>query len=158
MTTIINIKLFTGNIEELRPIGESWQVIASQNDLGIEVIVDKFLIGAQLLALSTSSDLLVLYKDGEPVGLIGLQYFDSPLGNQVMANERYFFVMPEHRGISSIRLKKEAENLAMLKGCTHIIFNASNLASKLHDKVCSLYEKTGCAKFETSYIKELKQK
>jgi GNAT superfamily N-acetyltransferase len=150
----IQVELFTGDIESLRPIAESWQVVAMGNKFGISIDTDKFLDGLKEMADGDDSDLLVLY-DNEPIGLIGLQYFTSPLGNQKMANEHYFFVIPERRGLSSMRLLKSAKALAKDRGCSHFIMNASNLASDMHDKVCSLYERLNMKLFETSFISEV---
>lgn len=152
----MDIKLFNDDIEKLRPIVESWRENIKANEFGIIADdVDKYLTEISNLVLEANSDLLVLYDEETPVGYIGLQYFDSPLGNQRMANEHFFFVIPEKRGMTSLRLLKGAKYLAKLKGCSHIIFNASNLASELHDKICKFYEKLDMKLFETSYIIEV---
>ena len=149
----MEIKLFTGDTETLRPVVESWQQIVLDNGFGIIADdVDKFLVELGNLATNEDSDLLALYDDDEPVGYLGMQYFISPLGRQRMANEHYFFVIPEKRGMSSIGLMRVAKVLAKERGCTHLIMNASNLASTLHDKVCNVYERLGFSKFETSFI------
>lgn len=152
----MEIKLFNDDIETLRPIAESWREEMRANEFGIIADdIDKFLAELGMMAVKDDSDLLVLYDEETPVGYIGLQYFNSPLGNQRMANEHYFYVIPEKRGISSMRLIKNAKFIAKLKGCSHLILNASNLASGMHDKVCGFYEKSGMKKFETSYISEV---
>ncbi len=152
----MEIKLFNDDIETLRPIAESWREEMRANEFGITADnIDKFLTELGNIASKEDSDLLVLYDEETPVGYIGLQYFNSPLGNQRMANEHYFFVIPEKRGISSMRLIKNAKFIAKLKGCSHLILNASNLASDMHDKICGFYEKSGMKKFETSYISEV---
>lgn len=152
----MEIKLFTGEIETLRPIVESWQQIVLDNGFGIIADdIDKFLVELSNLASGDESDLLVLYDDDVPVGYLGMQYFMSPLGNQKMANEHFYFVMPEKRGMSSIGLMRVAKVLAKERGCTHLIMNASNLASAMHNKLCRVYEKLGLTKFETCYITEV---
>lgn len=152
----MEIRLFKDDAETLRPVVDSWQLIASENTFGLLANdVDKYLSGLKDLADGDNSDLLVLYDDGSPIGYIGLQYFTSPLSNQKMANEHYFFVIPEKRGLSSMRLIKQAKLLAKQKGCSHFIMNASNLASKLHRKVCKLYERLDMKLFESSYICEI---
>lgn len=151
----MDIKLFNGDIETLRPIAESWQKEANANEFGILTDVDKFLAELGMMTVKDDSDLLVLYDGKTPIGFIGLQYFDSPLGDQKIANEHYFYVMPEKRGLAGMRLIKNAKYLAKLKGCSHRILNASNLASGMHDKLCRVYEKMGMSLFETSYISEV---
>ena len=152
----MEIKLFNDDIETLRPIVESWRKNVVDNDFGIIADdFDKYLTELGNMVLRPDADLIVLYDEETPVGYIGLRYFSSPLGNQMMANEHYYYVIPEKRGLASIRLIKNAKVLAKMKGCSHIIFNASNLASELHEKVCRVYEKMGLKKFETSYISEV---
>ena len=151
----MNIKLFNDDIETLRPIAESWFEFANKNEFGIEVNVDKHLLELEMMATNDDADLIVLYDETTPIGYIGLRYFISPLGEQKIAEEHYLYVIPEKRGLASMRLIRNAKHLAKLKGCSHIIFNASNLASDLHDKVCNFYEKMGFAKFETSFITKL---
>ena len=151
----MEIKIFNDDIETLRPIVESWQENVKANEFGILTDVNKHLLELGSLAFGVSSDLIVLYDGNVPVGYIGLQYFDSPTGNQRIANERYLYVMPEKRGLSSMRLIKNAKTLAKMKGCSHRIMTASNLASDMHDKLCEFYEKSGMKKFETSYISEV---
>lgn len=154
----MEIKLFNDDIETLRPIVESWQEEAKANEFGIITDVDRFLTKLAMMSISpdlSDSNLLVLCDGEAPVGFIGLRYFDSPLGNQRIAEEHFFYVVPEKRGMASMRLIKNARYLAKLKGCSHIIFNASNLASDMHNKLCGFYEKTKMKKFETSYISEV---
>lgn len=152
----MNVKVFDGSVEELRSIAEAWKAEAEVNDMGILVVdIDKYLASLHLLAYGSSSNLLVLYDNEVPVGLLGLNYFENPLGPQKMANEHYFYVIPKKRGVSSMRLIKEAKSLAKIMGCSHFIMNASNLASGLHDKVCGLYKKMKMKHFETSYVTKL---
>ena len=152
----MEIKIFDDDIETLRPIVESWRKNVVDNDFGIIADdFDKYLFELGMMAARDDADLIVLYDEETPVGYIGLRYFSSPLGNQMMANEHYFYVIPEKRGLASIRLIKNAKVLAKMKGCSHIILNASNLASDMHDKICKFYEKSEMKKFETSYIIEV---
>ena len=152
----MEIKIFNDDIETLRPIVESWQENVQDNDFGIIADdIDKYLTELGNMVLRPDADLIVLYDEETPFGYIGLNYFESPLGNQRMANEHFFFVIPEKRGLSSMRLIKNAKLLAKMKGCSKIIFNASNLASELHDKLCRVYEKMGLKHFESSYIQDL---
>lgn len=151
----MDIKLFNDDIETLRPIAESWFEFAKTNGFGLEISVDKHLIELSNIVSGIDSDLLVLCDDDIPIGYIGLRYFQSPLGNQKIAEEHYFYVVPEKRSLASMRLIKNAKYLAKLKECSHIIFNASNLASDLHEKICRVYEKLGMKLFETSFISEV---
>lgn len=151
----MEIKLFNDDIETLRPIAESWLNEVRAEEFGIDIDVNMHLLELGMMAVKDDADLIVLYDGEVPVGYIGLRYFESPLGNQRIAEEHFFFVIPERRGLASMRLIKNAKFIAKMKGCSHIILNASNLASDMHDKVCSFYEKSGMKKFETSYISEV---
>ena len=152
----MEIRLFNDDIETLRPIVESWQENVQDNDFGIIADdIDKYLTELGNMVLRPDADLIVLYDEETPVGYIGLRYFSSPLSSQMMAEEHYFYVIPEKRGLASMRLIKNAKTLAKMKNCSHIIFNASNLASELHEKLCRVYEKMGLMKFETSFITAL---
>lgn len=149
----MDIKIFNDKVETLRPIVEDWQTDVKDNEFGLLADnVDKYLAELHLIAYGNDSDLLVLYDNDEPIGYIGLRYFESPLGANRVANEHYFYVRHDKRGTTSMRLLKNAKILAKLRGCSHVIMNASNLASDLHDKVCEFYKKLGMKKFETSYI------
>jgi GNAT superfamily N-acetyltransferase len=150
------IKLFNGDIESLRPIANSWYETTKDNDFNLDIDIGHHLSDLLMLAAGDESDLIVLYDDdGTPVGYLGLKYFISPLSKQRIAAEHYFYVMPEKRGMASMRLIKGARFLAEQKGCSHIIFNASNLASDLHDKLCRVYEKLEMKFFESCFISEV---
>lgn len=148
------VKEYNGDAEALRPLAEAWEKECNGEKFKINLDIEVFLRGLQGLIGGEQSTLLVLYRD-EPVGLMGVRVFNSPIGNQRIANEHLYFVLPEERGLSSIRLIRAAEQWAREKNCSHLILNASTLASDLHDKVCRLYGRMGLAKFETSYIRNL---
>ena len=145
-------KLFNDDIEKLRPIAESWKASVPDNDFNLTVDVDAHLADLNKLTENINSTLIAIYEKDKPVGYLGLKIFINPLGNERIANEHYWYVMPENRTLGTIRLIKTAKMWAKLNGCSHIIFNASRLAGKNHDKVCSFYKKIGCKQFETSYI------
>lgn len=150
----MRIEIFKGSVETLRPIAESWKCTSLGNKFGIEIDVNSHLADLQKMVDGEDADLLVLCDD-VPVGYMGMTVFRSPLGNQRIANEHYYYVLPDRRGIGSLRLIMAAKRWAKDKGCTHIILTASTLASDLHDRVCSLYERFGMQKFETGYISSL---
>jgi len=151
----VRIKIWNSDVNDLVEIAEKWADDVADNEFNIEVKAQNHLQDLRKLILSNGSDLLVLTKDDKPVGYIGLKTFCNPLGQRLIANEHYWYVLPEFRGIASVKLIKAADKWAKWQGCSHIILNASNLAGDMHDKVCEFYEKMGMKKFETSYIKEL---
>ena len=151
----MKIRIFNGKAESLRAIAEEWKQAAEFNKCGILVDnVDKYLAQLHLVAYSDNSDLLVQYDGDVPVGFIGIRYFESPTGNQRIANENYYYVLKKHR-TESLDLFKMAKILAGLKGCDRLIMNASNLAPEMHDKICKMYQRNGLMLFETSFTCEV---
>lgn len=150
----MKIMKFQSDVSLLKPLAEKWYK-ESNGDMGIKKDVDKHLKELQELIESPSSDVLVL-SDGDRIfGYMGLIVFESPLGDQFIAREHYWYVEPEKRGISALKFLPMAEKWARAYGCSHLLMNASNLASKLHDRTCKIYKKFGMRKFETTYIKRI---
>ena len=148
--------VFNGDVEALRPIAEAWQKEGLGNKFNLSMDVDEHLKDLNRMVCGTDSDLLVLFDaNANPVGYMGLTTFTNPLGKEKIANEHYWYVLPEKRGIGSLRLFNRAIEWAKFTGCSHIIMNASKMASGLHDDICKLYEKLGMKKFETAFIKEI---
>lgn len=140
-------EIFKGDIEQLRPVAEHWHKEANGRTFGLDMDINK-----HLQDMARVDDVLVLKDKDEIVGYMGLTIFTSGLSDQRIANEHCWYVIPQYRGISSIRLIKLAQDWAGSKGCSHLIMSASNLASDLHDRTCRIYERMGMTKFETSYI------
>jgi len=149
------VKKFQGDVSVLRPIAVAWSKEANCDAMGLDFDMEAHLKDLQELVDNPDSELFVLEDENSPVGYIGITKFKSPLGKQFIANEHYYYVLPEKRGVSSVSLLRAVEQWAKLKGCSHILMNASYLASDLHDKVCRLYESLGMKKFESTYIKEV---
>lgn len=141
-------------MEQIRPIALRWKNESNNEALSIEIDADLYMNGLQEFVDNPDNVLLVL-EDEEIVGYMGLGIFVSPIGNQLIANEHYWYVIPEKRGMSALKFLPAAEKWAKEKGCSHLIMNASNLASDLHDRTCKLYERFGMSKFETTFIKRV---
>ena len=101
-----------------------------------------------------SATLMLLLNEDIVVGFMGIFLHNSPVSVGLSANENYWYVLPKHRGASSLRLLKAAKKWAKDAGALHITMSASKLASDQHDKVCKIYEKD-MKHFETTYIMEL---
>ncbi len=143
------------DIEAIRPLIKTWIDSSNREYFSLTIDIDIVLADLMNLVDSESSDLLLLKKEKETIGFMGITKFKSPLCNDDIANEHYWFVNEEHRGKGSLKLLAMAQSWAKVKSCSHLIMNASNLASGMHDKVCSFYERVGMKKFETSYIQEV---
>lgn len=148
-------EIFKGDVRELLPIIEIWQKEASGSEFGITIEIPYHLEDLDALVNCEDTDLLVLYDNDKPIGYMGIMLYHSPLGQQFIANERYYYVLPQHRGFGSLRLINAAVQWAKERGCSHIVFNINKMASGMHNKICMLYEKLGMKHFETSFIKEL---
>jgi len=151
---IYKLEQFKDSIKEISPMMR-WLQEANMEQFGVTFDLDVFLTDIQRLIKDENSDLLVLMDNDKPVGWMGILRFSSPLGKQNWANEHYWYVSPEKRGMGSMMLFDAAKDWAKQKGCTHLIMNASMMASSLHDKVCTFYDRLGMKKFETSYISEI---
>jgi hypothetical protein len=148
------IERYTGSVLPLLPIAQDWVNGVRENSFGLEVTVTRFMDDLQRLVDNDNSDLFVLVKD-VPVGLLGMTIFTSPIGNNRIANEHYWYVLPEHRSVESIRMLSVAKKWAKDNGCSHLMMNASNLASDLHDRVSGVYERMGMKKMETVYMQRI---
>ena len=143
------------DIESLRPLVKAWKESCSCDKFGLEADVNILLVDVLELVANESSALLLLQDGDEIIGLMGLVKFKSPFGTEYVANEHYMYIQEGRGSMGSVRFIKAAEDWARSHGCSHLMMNASNAASELHDKVCKLYERRDMLKFETSYIKEI---
>ena len=155
MTTGVKVQIFQGSTEAFRPVDEQWSLEIQNNAFGIKADIDRHLADLQSLVDSESSDLLVLTEGDKIVGYMGMITFVSPTSDQLISNEHFWYVVPAHRSFGSMKLLRAAIDWARTKGCSHVIFNASYMASGLHDKVCHFYETMGMKRFETSFIREI---
>lgn len=141
------------NANILQPLAVQW-VHEADRSFDINFDVGIALRNLQKMIDKENSDVIGLYSDRETIiGYIGIDCFPNPVGEGLCANEHLWYVHPDYRGtMGSLRLIGSALEWAKEHGCTHFILNASELASKLHDRVCVMYEKLGFRRFETSYI------
>ena len=146
--------VFCGDIREF---DELWAVLKQETNLFDDVVIDDEHIrshGNELIN-GENSDLLVIRDSDKIVGVMGILCFNDPLGGQLWAQEHLWYVLPDHRGMPAFRLLKMAKEWAKEKGCTHIVLSANALISNMHETICTLYEKMGMKKCETSYIERL---
>lgn len=144
------------DIEKLKPVALQWKVTCNGKAMGIELVPETHFADLAGMIDRYDADLFLLINDkGRVIGYMGIVCFNSPLSNQRVAQEHYWYVIGENRGKGSMLLIRAAKEWAKEKGCSHIILNASTLASNLHDRLCQFYERIGFQKFETSYIKEI---
>jgi len=146
---------YNDEIVELSAIIAEWYEEYNGDDFNIEVDIPTFASSLQRLIDDEDCVLLAMMNDDKVVGIFGVEMFNNPLNGDKVANEHFWYVLHEYRG-RGIKLIRSAIKWAKDNNCSHIMLNASMLASDLHDKTCMLYEKIGAKKIETSYIKEIK--
>jgi len=146
---------FTGSAVEFYEIAVSWKKEANGDTFGIQIDVPSFLVEIQRMVNSPMAGVLAMTDEDRIIGFMGLQIFRSPLGEQMMANEHFWYVLPDDRGLGSMRLMKAAKQWAKDHGCSHLLLNASALAGDKCDKVAQLYEKMKMKLFEHTYIAEV---
>lgn len=144
------------NIDEFKHVAVEWKATCNASRFGLEIDDTWFLTRLTDAINRHGSEVFLLKTDeGKVVGYINIDLFDSPLGHQRCVVERNWYVMETYRGRGSIRLLTAAKDWAKEQGCTHLIMNASTLASDLHDKVCEFYKRMDFKLFSTSYIQEI---
>jgi len=152
----MRVDIFTDDINILKPIILEWQKEASGSEFNLSIDADCHLNDLQSLITNPDTSLLVLYDDdNKPIGYMGVMAYQSPVGKEIVAQERYYYVSPSNRGFGSIRLIKATMAWAAAKNCSHIQFSVNRMASNMHDRTCQLYAMLGMKHFETSFIKEL---
>lgn len=88
---------------------------------------------------------------GPLVGMIGMMAFPHPISAQRVAAEVFWWVTPEARGTTGVRLLKRAEQWAKGLMEAEII----QLVGPTPE-VCRLYEKLGYGKIETLYQRKVR--
>jgi len=148
---IMEVINYTGQVGFLRPIADAWQKEANADRFGLNTKWSKFRATLQEFADSQTNALFILSDNGLPVGFMCAMQFESPLDGQQMMRERFWFVLPRHRGRNALKLRTAFKEWARGRGASHILMSASMLASDKHDRICRLYEKS-MKLFETTYI------
>lgn len=154
----MDIKVFTGDVEQLRPLVTIWQEEANTDDFGFNVDIDIILRHFKKLMEYEESDILVMEsKAGRILGMMGVVVQPSMSDDSLILHEHIWYVVPEHRSSMSMKLMHLAEKVGIERGCKHFCMTASKMISNSHDVMCRLYSRTGFKLFETIFIKELKE-
>jgi hypothetical protein len=149
-------KAAMSDIERIKKVGLEWKETCKAGCFKLAVSEHKFFSGLEDMIYDDDADVFMLIDNDKVVGFMGMEWFSSPLGDQRIANEHYWYILKECRGSGAMLMVSAARTWAKEKRCSHLVMNASTLASELHDKVCGIYERIGLKKFETSYIQEIK--
>ncbi len=134
---------------DLVPLLRLWRAEAQMEKFGVLVYVPE-----TLEFLKGLPCVLLLIREGITVGLMGISITTSPTGPQKIANEHFWYIIPKFRGYARTMLKA-AEKWTKEHGCSHLIVNASYMASGSCDKVSRMYELLKYQPFERVFIKEV---
>lgn len=151
---MIDVMQWAGGLEVLKHVLDAWEGEHNGQDFGLEVSRLSVMADLKSLIDNPNADLIVLTEEGAVMGFLGIFISKSFLSNQLMAVEKYWYVLPEKR-LCGYMLLHAAKKWAKEHNCSHLIMSASNLASDKHDKVCKFYEHQELKLFETSYIREV---
>ena len=150
----IKIEPFDGNSFALLPIAMAWE--SECNSDTFQLIAKASRLINDLVNISKIGKLFILEKKDIIIGFIGIILFINPLGTEIIASEKYWYVDPQYRkGWGGIKLLRTAMKWAKEMGALHFMATSSFLASELHDQVIQLYERMGMKKFEITYITSL---
>lgn len=138
--------------ELFREVGEAWLAEAKYEEYGFKVTVDGIIADSkEWLASGLGAVIALVHEEKGYVGFMTVYCCEKFLGNDPIAFEKYWYVMPQYR-IGAIRMLNEAKKWAKQQGATHIVLSASAMASGMYDKLCELYERLGMQVFEKSYV------
>lgn len=153
------IRLYTlqDPISPLHDLVLRWMEEAHQEDFGIDINPVTILEDINGMLTGPETDIFVKIKDDRVVGFMGIRKFESPHGEEYIASEHLWYVLPEYRGSGFREWIRVAEAWAQVIGCNHLIINASHLSSDSHDRLCGIFNKIGFKHLESSFIMKLKE-
>jgi hypothetical protein len=140
--------------DDLQSLLGAWVQECNSDDFGLTIDTQKVDEDLKAVAQGTRSTVLALEKGGLVVGILGLVAFPSAMGPEQIANEHYWYVMPEHRGYLRSFITY-ARSWARTMACSHLMLNASYMASDRCERVGELYKKMGLKPFENVFITEV---
>lgn len=144
------------DIEALKEVVLEWKETCNADGFMIELELETYYSHLVDMINDVDSELFLLIKKSEVVGFMGAVIFQSPLGNQNICQEHFWYCSGKHRGRGTLLLFRAIKKWAKEKGCSHLIMTASCLASGMHERLCRFYARIGFKKFETSYIYEMR--
>jgi GNAT superfamily N-acetyltransferase len=152
---MIEVVNYSGDVTYLKPVVEAWVASAGYEEFGINLEYQVCYKTLRKMMRSPDGAILLLKVDGEPVGFLVMYIFANHIGYGKVAQERYFYIMPEYRGTSGVRLIREAEKWAKHKGANYFFMFSSKLAGPLYERTCALYERLGMKQMESMYCKRI---
>lgn len=110
---------------------------------------DRDTMSATVTSLISNGVVLIATIDDAIVGMLGLATYTHPVSGERMTAEIFWWVDPEYRGWTGIRLLKRAEEWAREAetACLQMVAPTADIER--------LYERLGYARTEVSYHKSL---
>lgn len=96
--------------------------------------------------------IFVVRENDQIVGAIGGVVYPEPYSGDLIAQEFFWFVEPEYRGVG-MRLYFTFEGWARDRGCEEI--RMGHLHDLMPDKIAAVYRRLGFSAVETNYSKRL---
>lgn len=145
---------YSGSAEIFRTIVEEIKESADKDGTDLSFDVERHLADLQLMIMHPACQIFVLtgYGSQHPIdGYIAMEAWQNPSGDQVIANERYWYVTPKSRAYGARKLLKVATEWAKTVGAGFLFCTASYWGSDRHDKLQRLYTKLGMQEHQTIY-------
>ena len=112
-----------------------------------------FLLTWEMLLDQGIGTLFTSYDEaGSVEGMIGMILAPSMFDAKVTAQEAFWFVKPEARGLAGVRLFREVEKWAKEIKVERILM--ARLIGSMPEKVSDFYLSHGFTQVETSYVKD----
>lgn len=140
------------DIKEIIECGKHFFEYAKFNEKGLFLCEKSF--GKEVeLYISSSNGIILLLMDGNAVvgGICGAVVPWAFNNSVKMCHEFFYWVEPEHRGLSSIRLYKKFEKQAIEEGAKFVHMITPNTELNID----GLYQRLGFKYHESGWIKEL---
>lgn len=138
-------------VDELPIVAQTGLLFFEEAKLPGKLIPEIFIRSWTNLIKADLGKVLGLYEDDVFVGGLGMVYFPDLNDGELVANECFWFVRPEHR-IHGLQLLKEAERIAKELSCKRM--GMIYLHGEAGDRLSRIYTKLGFRPIETHHIKE----
>jgi GNAT superfamily N-acetyltransferase len=138
-------------IEDVPRLVEMGQQFIAESEYAVHIRTNVQQLSALATQLITSEDgaVLVADRDGMLVGMIGLIAFANHISGDRTVGEVFFWVDPEHRGSTGVRLMKATERWARQQGAVAWQMIAPN------ERVGRMYAAQGFVPLETTWQRSL---
>lgn len=139
------------DINLLVPLVRQWISAGNVQAFGFEASETIMTHTIRRMIASDSACVIALFDGVRFVGFMGGVLISNHFTNNLIVNECFWYVLPDFRAYAK-RLFKTLRLWGKVKGCSHIIINASAAANVKSDRVCQLLKLWGLKHYESSFI------